>query len=63
MRPRAIVRASAKGSKVLCGTVDSKKVDFGHGTIYAAFSSQTFGVGGHSYSNFLASTGPIVVIW
>ena len=38
-------------------SVDSKKLEYGPVTIYAGFpSSLGFGVGGQSYSNFLAST-------
>ena len=38
-------------------TVDSKKLEYGPGTIYAGFpSSLGFGVGGQSYSKFPAST-------
>ena len=38
-------------------TVDSKKLEYGPGTIYAGFPFfQAFGVEGQSYSNFLAST-------
>ena len=38
-------------------TVDSKKLEYGPGAIYAGFpSSLGFGVGGQSCSNFLAST-------
>ena len=37
--------------------VDSKKMEYGPGTMYAAFpSSLGFRVAGQSYSNFLAST-------
>ena len=37
--------------------VDSKKLEYEPGTIYAGFlSSLGFGVGGESCSNFLAST-------
>ena len=37
--------------------VDSKKLEHGAGAIYAGFpSSLGFGVGGQSYSHFLAST-------
>ena len=37
--------------------VDSKELEYGPGTIYAGCpSSLGFGVGGPSYSNFLAST-------
>ena len=40
-------------------TVDSTKLEYGHGTIDAGSpSSQGFGVGGQSYSNFLAS-----IVW
>ena len=36
--------------------VDSKKLEYGSGTILAGFpSSLSFGVGRQSYSNFLAS--------
>ena len=38
-------------------TVDSKKLGYGPGAIYAVFfSSFVLGVGGQSYSNLLAST-------
>ena len=38
-------------------TVDSEKLGYGPRTISAVFpSSQAFGVGGQSFSNFLAST-------
>ena len=38
-------------------TVDSKKLEYGPGTIYVGCaSSRGFEVGGQSYSNFLAST-------
>ena len=37
--------------------VDSNTLEYGPGTIYAGFpSSEGFGVGGQSYSNFPAST-------
>ena len=37
-------------------TVDPIKLEYGSGTMYAGFpSSPGFGVGGPSYSNFLAS--------
>ena len=38
-------------------TVDSKKLEYGPGTMFAGFPSLGFGLGGLSYSNFLASTG------
>ena len=39
------------------GTVDSQKLEHEPGTIYASCpSSPGFGVGGQSYSSFLAST-------
>ena len=41
----------------MSATVDSQQLEYGPGRIYAGFpSSLGFGVGGQSYSNFLAST-------
>ena len=38
-------------------TVDSKKLEYGSGMIYAGFPSYLgFGIGGCSYSNFLVCT-------
>ena len=42
---------------IISSTVDSKELEYGPGTICAGFAcSLGFGVGGQSYSNFLAST-------
>ena len=46
-----------EGNFLLDPAVDSKTLEYGPGTNYAGFpSSLCFGVGGPSYSNFLAST-------
>ena len=52
-----------EGSEILNGPkgspypVDSKKLEYGPGTIFVGFpSSLRFGLGGQLYSNFLAST-------
>ena len=41
---------------IISTTVDSKELEYGPETVYAVFSSLGFGVGGQSYSNFLAAT-------
>ena len=52
-----VEKSRVKAGRVYIYIVDSKKLAYGSGTILAAFpSSLSFGVGGQSYSNFLAST-------
>ena len=41
---------------ILLSTLDSKRLEYGPGTIHGGFPSLGFGAGGQSYSNFLAST-------
>ena len=46
-----------RSHKTVPYTVDSKKLEYGPGAIYAGFpSSLAFGVGGPSYSNLLVSS-------
>ena len=50
-------RRGDSGLERLSATVDSRKLEYGTGKIYGGFPSfRSFGIGGRSYSNFLAST-------